>query len=310
MTAIPVQRNAIVTAMLIMASAMLFAPVMDAIAKYSAIHFGVSPAMITFGRFCVQALFLLFFLAIAWLRRDLLFHVSGLNLLRGMIMGLAAMLFFTAVKYMPLADCIAIFFVEPLIVMLMSSVFLGEVVGWRRRIAAFVGFCGAMIVIQPSYELFGPISLLPLGTALLFSTYLILTRKAGGTDEPIVMQFYAGIGGVLMCGSVMAIGTPLGIEDLSFTIPQEERAWALLFSMGFLATASHMLIVIAFSKAPASILAPFQYLEIVSATLLGFFLFSEFPDPLKWFGISVIIGSGLYTFFRERHVERAENAMR
>ena len=310
MSALSIPRNTIVTAMMIMASAMLFAPIMDAIAKYSAIHFAVSPATITFGRFWVQTFFLLLFLIVAWSRRDLAFSFSGLNILRGLLMGLAAMLFFTAVKYMPLADCIAIFFVEPLIVMLMSSVFLGEVVGWRRRIAAFIGFCGAMIVIQPSYELFGAISLLPLCTALLFSTYIILTRKAGGTDEPLVMQFYAGVGGVLICGSIMAIGTPLGVEDLSFTLPQESRAWALLLAMGFLATAAHMLLVIAFAMAPASILAPFQYLEIVSATLLGFFLFNEFPDPLKWLGIFIIIGSGLYTFIRERQVEREENASR
>ncbi len=297
-------RNTIVTAMLIMSCAMLFAPTMDAIAKFSANRYGISPAMITFGRFLVQALFLLFFLAVAWSRRHLEFNFSIVNIFRGMLMGVAAMCFFTAVKYMPLADCIAIFFVEPLIVLLLSSVFLGEIIGWRRRIAAFVGFCGALIVIQPSYELFGLISLLPLCTALTFSIYLILTRKHGKTGDPVSMQFYAGIGGVMMCGTAMLIGTPLGVEDLSFTLPTSAGGWSMVLAMGLIATASHMLIVIAFSMAPASILAPFQYLEIVSATLFGFFIFGEFPDALKWLGISIIIGSGFYTFLRERQNEK------
>ena len=146
-------------------------------------------------------------------------------------MGLAAMLFFTAIKYMPLADAISVFFVEPIIVMLMSAVFLGEKVGWRRLLAAVVGFMGAIIVIRPSYELFGLVSLLPLCTAFLFSIYLILTRVSGGNDNPLIMQFFAGIGGVVLCGSVLMVGTPLGIEDMSLTVPQESRAWALLLAI-------------------------------------------------------------------------------
>ncbi|MEM7290692.1 MAG: DMT family transporter, partial [Pseudomonadota bacterium] len=280
--------NQIARAMAIMVFAMLFAPVMDAIAKTLAVNFAVSPATVTFSRFLVQSLFLLGFLAFAWRANALPLYISRVNILRGMIMGLAAMLFFTAIKYMPLADAISVFFVEPIIVMLMSVAFLGEKVGWRRLVAAIVGFGGAIIVIRPSFELFGLVSLLPLCTAFLFSVYLILTRISGGNDDPLVMQFFAGIGGVILCGSVLLIGTPMGFEDFSLTIPQESRDWALLLGIGLFAVASHMLIVIAFSMAPASILAPFQYVEIVSATLFGLFLFGEFPDLTKWIGIFII----------------------
>lgn len=303
MTVEAVPSRRIARAMVIMIGAMLFAPFMDAIAKsLSTIH-DVSPATVTFGRFLVQSLFLFVFIAVAWARRALPFQFSWMNILRGMIMGLAAMLFFVAVKYMPLADAIAVFFVEPLIVMLLSSVFLGEVVGWRRRIAAFAGFCGALIVIRPSYELFGLISLLPLCTAFLFSVYLILTRKAGGNDEPLMMQFYAGIGGVTLCSVILMAGTAAGSVDFGLSLPTDSRGWALLLGIGLFATSSHLMIVMAFSLAAASILAPFQYLEIVSATILGYLLFGDFPDAAKWLGITIIIGSGIYIFLRERRIE-------
>ena len=299
--------NQIARAMAIMVAAMLFAPVMDAIAKTLAVNFAVSPATVTFGRFVVQSAFLFAFLAFAWRSGALPVYFSGVNIVRGMIMGLAAMLFFTAIKYMPLADAISVFFVEPIIVMLMSAAFLGEKVGWRRLVAAVVGFAGAIIVIRPSYELFGVVSLLPLCTAFLFSVYLILTRISGGNDNPLIMQFYAGIGGVIICSVILAMGSLVGVGDFSLTFPTEGRAWSLLLGIGLFAVASHMLIVIAFSMAPASILAPFQYIEIVSATIFGLVLFGEFPDFTKWIGIFIIIGSGIYIFLREQQLEKLES---
>ena len=94
-------------------------------------------------------------------------------------MGIGSLCFFAAVKYMPLADAMAVFFVEPLMLTLLSALILKEQVGWRRRIAVAIGFVGTLIVIQPSWELFGWVSLLPLGTAMLFAIYLILNRRYG-----------------------------------------------------------------------------------------------------------------------------------
>ncbi len=299
----------IARAMMIMVAAMLFAPIMDAIAKSLATQSNVSPATVTFGRFVVQSLFLGVFVAFAWWQESMKYVFSWINILRGMLMGLAAMLFFTAIKYMPLADAIAVFFVEPLIVMLMSSIFLGEKVGWRRITAAIIGFGGSIIVIRPSYELFGLVSLLPLCTAFLFSIYLILTRISGSKEEPLVMQFYAGIGGVLMCGAILAVGTPLGSVDFGLSLPTTNEAWSLLLGIGLFAVASHLLIVIAFTMAPASILAPFQYVEIVSATILGYLIFNEFPAPTQWIGIAIIIGSGIYIFMREQKLEKQSSVI-
>jgi len=167
-------------------------------------------------------------------------------------------------------------------------------------LAAIVGFGGALLVIQPSFSQFGAVSLLPICTALLFSVYLILTRKYGIGDNPINMQFYSGLGGMIFCASALFIGEVGEITDLMITIPQSYEAIGWILVIGLIATVGHLMIVNAFSMAPASILAPFQYVEIVSATILGLLIFGDFPSPSKWLGTAIIIGSGLFIFWREQ----------
>ena len=204
-----------VRGMVLCAGAMLMLPLMDAISKWLSTEAGVSPGQLTLARFLVQAVISAAIVIVTagfaalWPKRLLM------NLIRGAMLGTASLLFFLALKYMPLADAISVFFVEPLILTILSVVFLHEKVGWRRISAILVGFAGALIVIQPSYELFGVISLLPLGTATLFASYLTLNRAAGVRDSPAVMQFAAGIGGVLVLTLATAAGTAWGIGNLS-----------------------------------------------------------------------------------------------
>jgi len=291
-----------------MVAGMLFVPGMDAISKYLSTIYGISPAFITFFRFVVQSCLLFVVLAFFSVNTGLGSRRIGINILRGVLIGVAVGMFNVAVKYMPIADAIAVFFVEPLILLMFSSVFLGEQVGWRRRIAAIVGLLGAGLIIQPSYEVFGLVSLLPLGTATVFSFYLILTRAYGAKDDPALMQFYSGIGGVLICSLGLLIGELFVLTDFRVVIPQDTGAYALLLLLGLIATVGHLMIVHAFRLAPASILAPFQYIEIISATILGYLVFGDFPDPLKWLGIAIIISAGMYTFLRERKLEIETNS--
>ena len=284
----------------ICAAGMLVLPLMDAAAKWLSTEADVSPGQITLARFAVQALASAPFVIAAggivalWPKRPLL------NLVRGAMLGVASLLFFLAVKYMPLADAIAVFFVEPLILTLLSVVFLHEKVGWRRITAVLVGFAGALIVIQPSFSLFGPVSLLPLGTATLFAGYLVLNRAAGVRDSAMVMQVAAGVGGVLVLLFATGLGTAAGVENLTLRADFSAPIWALMVLMGTFGMVGHHLVLIGFRLAPASLLAPFQYMEIVSATTAGFLLFGDFPDWSKWIGIAMIVGAGLYVFWRER----------
>ena len=196
--------------MSLMIGAMLVLPIMDAIAKYLATYYDVTPAQITFGRFLVQTIILgVVVLGYFGISGFVMKRFKG-NLMRGCLIGGAVLLFFTALEKMPIADSIAIFFTEPFILTFLSVIFLGETIGVRRICALVVGFIGALFIIQPSYELFGPISLLPLGTAALFATYLLLTKIMTADDDPIQMQFASGLGGTMFLGLVIIIGNAVG----------------------------------------------------------------------------------------------------
>src|SRR6478609_1197584 len=205
--------------MALMAGAMIVLPAMDAIAKYIATFEGMSPGQVTFYRFffqvvCTLPILLAFF---GWTA----LHAKRpwMNLLRGALHGAASLLFFVAVKYMPLADVFAIYFVEPFMLAGLSALFLGDKVGWRRWTAIVVGFGGAMIVIQPSYEIFGLKALLPVFCAFLFSLYLFLNRAIGNADSPLTMQTMAGIGGTLFMSGALIVGNGMGVSDFDVSLP-------------------------------------------------------------------------------------------
>jgi drug/metabolite transporter (DMT)-like permease len=201
---------------------------------------------------------------------------------------------------MPLADVFAIYFVEPFMLTALSALFLGDKVGWRRWLAIVVGFGGAMIVIQPSYEIFGLKALLPVFCAFLFSLYLFLNRAIGEADSPLTMQTMAGIGGTIFMAGAMFVGNGLGNADFTPSLPASWLGLVLLLILGTISGYAHMLVVKAFRLAPLSLLAPFQYFEIISATVLGYALFGDFPNVSKWIGIAIIVASGLFIIWRER----------
>ncbi len=288
----------------IMLFAMIILPCMDAIAKYMALYQGMSPGQVTFYRFFFQLVSTLPLLLAQGGLRAMIPNRPGLNLLRGVLLAAAALLFFVSVKYMPLADVFAIYFVEPFILTCLSALVLGEKVGWRRWLAIVIGFGGAMIVIQPSFELFGLTSLLPVGCAFLFACYLLMNRALGNADTPLVMQTTAGIGGTLFMVGAIAVGHGIGSVDFVPSLPHTALGWVLVITLGTLSGYGHLLVVKAFQAAPVSILAPFHYFEIISATALGYFIFGDFPTASKWLGILIIIASGLYIIWRERRLAR------
>lgn len=290
--------------MAIMAAGMMILPVMDGIGKYLATEEAMSPGQVTFYRFLIQIAFTTVVVVAMRGTVGLRPKRFWLNILRGCLIGTASLMFFTAVKYMPVADALAIFFVEPFILTALSALFLGERVGWRRWLAIGVGFCGALIVIQPSFAVFGWVAILPLGTATLFSVYLLMNRRLGTVDTPMVMQNIAGIGGAVVSGIALTIGLGAGVGNLQPSLPQSPLSLGLVLLLGALATFGHAMVTGAFQRAPASLLAPFQYLEIVSAVLIGYFVFGDIPSASKWLGIAIIVGSGLFIFARERQIEQ------
>jgi drug/metabolite transporter (DMT)-like permease len=286
---------------LLMIAFALIAPVMDATAKL--IGDAIAVGQVAATRFAVQFVLLLpLALAMGWLHRPGL-REAGLHMVRAALILVATACFFTALRSMPIADAIAIFFVEPFILTLLGRLLLGEPVGSRRYIACAVGFAGALLIIQPSFREVGLPALLPLATAVLFAFYMILTRSMATRMHPIALQVHTGLAALALAVPVLWLFDGSGVGPLDPSWPAQREMW-LLALLGLIATTTHIFLSFALSVAPASLLAPIQYLEIVSATLVGFWIFGDLPDALSFAGIALIVASGLFVFFRERQVDR------
>lgn len=282
----------------------LIAPGIDIFAKLATQT--LPPGEVALARFIVQLVLLSPVVIWRGAFRNLSMMSLGSHALRGLLLGIATVCFISAVQKMPVADAISIFFVEPMILTILGGVLLGEQVGWRRYAACLVGFLGAMIVVRPSFEELGWVALLPIGTALAFAFYLLLTRHLAPREDPYAMQGYAGLFGSLFVGAALLLGNGTGSAIFDPVWP-DLNGWLMMLGVGVMATISHLFLVFAFRKAPASVLAPLQYLEIVAATIFGYLIFGDFPDALKWLGISIIIGSGMFIFWRERIAAAGQN---
>jgi len=268
--------------------AMVIVPVMDATAKYLSSDFGT--LQLVWARYFFHALFLLPIVAWRYGRRALYSHRPFMQLVRGTLLAVSTWLFFAAIARIPLADAIATVFVYPFIVTALSPVILGEPVGIRRWLAVLVGFSGALIVIRPTGEVVNEGILLALAAGTSFSFYALFTRKLAGIDPPLVTLTFTGIIG--------AVGASLFLP-LTWVTPEIQH-WPLLVFLGLCAASGHFLVILAYERVRAATLAPFGYFEIVTATLLGFFIFGDFPDRFTWLGIAIIIASGIYISNRER----------
>ncbi|MEM8592294.1 MAG: DMT family transporter [Pseudomonadota bacterium] len=213
-------------------------------------------------------------------------------------------LMFTALRFLPLADAVAIAFVMPFIMLLLGHWFLGEEVGPRRIIACAVGFAGTLMVIQPSFAEIGPLALLPLGVAVTFAIFMLLTRQIAKEIEPVALQAITGAVAALILAPLLALGSYLGWADIRFGAVSSYEAW-LLAGMAVIGSVAHLLMTWSLRLAPSATLAPMQYLEIPFATLLGYLIFRDLPNGLAALGILVTISAGLYIIARERAAPQA-----
>jgi len=274
--------------------AMLTLPGIDAIAKWLA--GSISSGQVTWSRFFFQIIFmspLLLRTRGPWFTPALWLHAA-----RGAMIAFATLFFFSGLAVLPMADAIAIFFIEPLLVTLLSALFFGEVIHWRRISAISLGLAGALIIIRPTFSEVGFAALYPVAAAFCFSFYILLTRKLVRNEDPIRLQFFAGIFGCLVMSLALGYGNASEIAILDLAWPTRHE-WLLLGILGLVATICHLLVTYAYRLASIGILAPFQYVEIIGATILGLLVFNEFPDAITWLGIGIIVGSGMYVFHRE-----------
>jgi drug/metabolite transporter (DMT)-like permease len=291
----------ILTGVALMLGSCLTAPLLDVAAKLASDS--VPVGQITAARFIVQCALMAPFI---WVMR-LSLHVARGQwlalLLRAVFLLVATFCFIAAIRVMPLADALAIVFVAPFIVLLVGKFYLGEDVGSRRVGAAIVGFVGVLFVIQPSFAAFGAVALFPLGTAVAFASYILVTRGLSRKIHPVSMQFHTGLIASFICIPVVVLAQGTESELLDPVWPTG-IAWLWLLGVGFFATLSHIMMTYALSLAPSATLAPLQYFELPVATLFGYLVFHDFPNSLSLLGIAIIIGAGLYMIHRERVTAR------
>ena len=265
----------------------IVAPVGDAVAKL--LGASVPLGQVVLLRFALQALILIpivWYSGRVWHMRGRVFRLTLLRTLLHMA-GIAAM--FTALKYLPLADAVAIAFVMPFFMLLLGKLILKEEVGPRRLGASIVNV--------------GWPALLPIVVAVVFSFFMLVTRQIAKETDPISLQAVSGVMAVVMILPLLALGAMTEFAPLQIIQP-DAFDWTLLLGIGVLGTIAHLLMTWSLRFAPSATLAPMQYLEIPFATLLGLLIFSDLPNPLAGLGILISVSAGLYVIMRERATAR------
>lgn len=257
-------------------------PVLDGIAKYVVKDFHV--IQIVWGRLLFQtAIVVGCLLAMGRLRRP---RATRPGLLVAVVSAiwLANFPIIASLAYLPLADAFAIVLTMPLMVTALSAMLLAERVGRRRWVAVWIGFAGAMVIIRPGLALFHWAGLLPLLSAALFALYQIGVRRLSADNEPLTILAYASVL-PLLATSVLAPWV---------WIPPDRLVWILLAAMGIGAGIGHLVLIHALRLAPASLLAPIMYVQLISSTVFGLLVFGDFPDAMTIAGALLIAASGLY----------------
>lgn len=278
----------------LMLLAMLLLACMDAVSKKLAADYAV--AQILWVRFLVFAAFALYMARNIGLRSGLRSTRPLLQIARSLLLVAEIGVFVLAFRYLPLAETHAVAATSPLIVTALAVPILGERVGLRRWAAVLAGFVGALVIIRPGLAAFGTPFLLPLIGAVMFAVYQIMLRSLGQTDRAETTVLYSGLVGAV----VLTLVAP------PFWRPPDAEGWALLILAGLLGTAAHVTLIRAFAVAPAAALQPFSYALLLFATVIGYLVFDDLPDPWTILGGALVVGGGLYTLYRES-LRRADN---
>lgn len=274
---------------LMVMTAVVFFSVGDLLAKYLTRFYPIP--LIVWARFACHLLLVVVLLGPRYGRVLVRTKKPATQFLRGVLLLAGSLFFVGALKFMPLAEATAIAYLAPLLVTLMSVVFLKEKVELARWVAIFCGFIGVLIIIRPGGGIFTWAALLPVCNAVSFATYQILTRRLAGLDSPYTSIFYVGlVGTALLSAAIPGIWTP----------PQSTAHLALFGVIGLLGVLGHLILIKAYDHAPASRLAPFSYSQLIWVAAIGFFAFGDFPDRWSLLGIAVLVASGIYIATHQR----------
>jgi drug/metabolite transporter (DMT)-like permease len=214
-----------------------------------------------------------------------------LQIFRSALLLLSTILNFIALQYLQLDQALAILFSTPFFVAVLSGPMLGEWVGWRRWIAILVGFLGVVVVARPGPGGIHPAAMLTLAGAFCYAIYIITTRVLARSDSNETTLFYSNLVGAVAM---------LPVLPFVWTTPQNALLIILMIAIGAFGSFGHYLLIIAHRMAPAAVLAPFIYSQLLWTTILGFLVFADVPNRWTLTGAAIVVASGLYLLYRER----------
>lgn len=278
----------------LMLGAMSVIPMLDVLAKWLSADYPV--LQISWARFVFHALWLLpllYWKKLHWWRMP---SRPKTQLLRSLMLTLATLFFFAAIQSNPIPNVLTMLFISPLIVALLAPVALGEHFDVAITIGVLFGFAGIVIALQPDTEQFQPSLLLGLGAGVCYALYIISTRKLSLSAPPLLTLFYTAFVGAVVLSPVVAF----------VWVSPSPKALLLMVSMGLVAAIGHYLLIKAFEFATASELSPFNYFEIVGATILSYIFFDFLPSQTGLIGLALVVASGLYVANRTIKTNRSK----
>ena len=268
---------------------------LDTTAKYLNLY--MSTLQVVWARYTGAFLFP-FIVSNPWTRPGLTrTNRPALQVARSVLLLASTLCNFLALRYLQLAEAIALVFSTPFFVAALSGPVLGEWVHWRRWTAIAVGFVGVLVVTRPGAGSSQPAALLSLTAALCYALYSIATRVLARTDSNETTLFYSNIVGALAL---------LPVVPFVWTTPSDPLVITLMVATGAMGSFGHYLLIAAHRLAPAAVLSPFIYTEIVLVTATGFLVFGDVPNRFTFTGAAIVVASGLYILHRERAVRRTK----
>ncbi|MEQ1577116.1 MAG: DMT family transporter [Hyphomicrobium sp.] len=275
---------------------------LDTAAKYLVKYDGLSVSQVVWSRFIVQFLAIIILVpALSPFGLPQLFKTTQMRwqLVRSVLMVSTTVFNFLALQYLRLDQTVTIAFLAPLMVALLAGPLLGEWVGWRRMMAIGIGFAGILIAVHPGFGDLHPAVIYSFLAMLAYALFMLLTRHIARHDPPMVTLFYSMFAGTFL-------GAPFAY--LNWVAMPDTLSLVLLASLGILGGLGHWLFIHAYRMAPASVVAPFLYLQLISMVSFGYAVFGDLPDIFTLAGAAIVVGSGVYLFHRERVTSKSEAA--
>lgn len=220
----------------------------------------------------------------------------GLQITRSLLLAGSSVLNFLALRWLQLDEALSIIFTFPFIVAIVSGPMLGEWIGWRRWSAICVGFGGVLLITRPGFGGVHPAALFTLASTVCYGFYAVMTRIVSRVDSNQTSLFYTNLVGALML---------LPVIPFVWKAPESWVIALMLLGTGVLGSSGHFLLIAGHRLAPAAVLSPFVYTQLIWVVILGYLVFDHLPTGWTMAGAAVVISSGLYLLYRERKLGKS-----